>query len=583
MGRKKRSGRNPDILDVEYSPAFMLKTGTESISAGNIDDLMEQMTGRKTRSDSENESPAPSEMHRQALPTTNEKVAAVAAMDRFSVHFATARALKRQIIAVVGPTNSGKSWTALNALAEAESGVALAPLRLLAHEFKEALADRGVMASLMTGEERICEPGSRHVAATVEMCPFRDPVDVAIIDEAQMLHDPDRGSAWTAAIMGVPARKVYVLGAPHCLPMVKRIADLCGDPVRVIRLERKSPISVSKTPKTLEDIRPGEAVVAFSRRAVYDIRATLLRQGKSVAVVYGGLSPDVRRAEAARFGSGEAQILVSTDAIGMGLNLPISGLYFSSLKKFDGSRDRDLTPQEIKQIGGRAGRYGIHERGLVGMIIGGGSCDQLARLFAAPDILPLDERPLVHPDLDIVKAVADEIGTKSLLRTLTRIQYSVLRGDDPNYRLADLTQQKLIAVHVDGLPLSLQDRWAYSLAPIDERDDGISRLAQWANKHALGRAVKPPEAGYLPPPIKATHDDLYKAEQVHKRLVTWRWLAQRYPEFYVDADTADAESSRLDLWIEKVLSGRPSTGRGGKSDGTARQKDRHRSPASVIR
>ncbi|HEY8609864.1 MAG TPA: RNA helicase, partial [Roseomonas sp.] len=136
----------------------------------------------------------------------NAAVARIAALDRYAGHFATARALDRHITLVTGPTNSGKSHTALDRLARAESGQALAPLRLLAHEFREALGSRGIAASLSTGEERIHIPGSRHLAATVEMCPFNDPVDVAIVDEAQMLYDPDRGAAWTAAIMGVPAR-----------------------------------------------------------------------------------------------------------------------------------------------------------------------------------------------------------------------------------------------------------------------------------------------------------------------------------------------------------------------------------------
>ena len=120
----------------------------------------------------------------------NAAVARVAALDRFAAHFTTARALNRRITLVTGPTNSGKSHLALDRLAAAESGLALAPLRLLAHEFREALAARGVAASLSTGEERDPVPGSRHLAATVEMCPFRDPVDVAVVDEAQLLARP---------------------------------------------------------------------------------------------------------------------------------------------------------------------------------------------------------------------------------------------------------------------------------------------------------------------------------------------------------------------------------------------------------
>ncbi|MCT6814336.1 MAG: RNA helicase, partial [Bombella apis] len=191
----------------------------------------------------------------------NAAIARVAALDRFAAHFRTARALKRRITLVTGPTNSGKSHTALEALAQAESGLALAPLRLLAHEFREAMLSRGVPASLTTGEERIIDPTARHLAATVEMCPFSTPVDVAIIDEAQMLSDPDRGAAWTAAIMGVPARHVFILGAADCIPLVKRIAELCNDPVDEIHLERKSPLRPAGT-LALTDLRAGDALIA---------------------------------------------------------------------------------------------------------------------------------------------------------------------------------------------------------------------------------------------------------------------------------------------------------------------------------
>ena len=174
-------------------------------------------------------------------------------MDRYAGHFITARSLKRHITIVTGPTNSGKSYTALETMAKSESGIALAPLRLLAHEFKEALAERDIEASLKTGEERNIIPGSRFLAATVEMCPMDNPVDVALIDEAQMLTDPDRGAAWTAAIMGVPARHVFVLGSPECIPIVKRIANLCDDPCDEIILQRKSPLITASSPIKIEN------------------------------------------------------------------------------------------------------------------------------------------------------------------------------------------------------------------------------------------------------------------------------------------------------------------------------------------
>ncbi|MBV1837146.1 helicase-related protein [Acetobacter estunensis] len=484
----------------------------------------------------------------------NSVIARVAALDRYAGHFRTARALERRITLVTGPTNSGKSHTALDALARAESGLALAPLRLLAHEFRESLAARGVEASLSTGEERIKVPGSRHLAATVEMCPFSNPVDVAVIDEAQMLFDPDRGAAWTAAIMGAPARHLYILGAPECIPMVRRIAELCGDPVDEISLQRKSPLRAASSSVRLHDLKAGDALIAFSRREVLDLRAALMERGRRVAVVYGALSPEVRRAEAQRFNDGQADILIATDAIGMGLNLSIRRVVFAALRKFDGRQTRDLTVQEVKQIGGRAGRYGKHEDGIVAVLADAGSPRFIRQHLEADPVAPDELRPLVQPDADIVRAIAEEIGSDSLYGVLARIKRAVLRPDDPNYRLSDMEQPFAIASALEGVEgLDLSQRWTYAMCPVDDRDNGIRRLVGWAADHAIGVRVLPPGTGRLPPPERAGREELERAEKRHKRLVAWRWLSLRFPEIYPDREEAEDTTRRLNDWIESVL------------------------------
>ncbi len=484
----------------------------------------------------------------------NAAIARIAALDRYAAHFRTARALQRRITLVTGPTNSGKSHTALDTLSRAPSGMALAPLRLLAHEFREALTARGVPCSLSTGEERIPVPGSRHLAATVEMCPLHNPVDVAVVDEAQMLHDPERGAAWTAAIMGAPARHLFVLGAPDCIAMVRRIAALCDDPLDEITLARMGPLIAADEAVRLGSLRRGDALIAFSRREVLDLRASLMARGRRVAVVYGALSPEVRRAEAARFNTGDAEILIATDAIGMGLNLNIRRIVFAALRKFDGTQSRDLTAQEVKQIGGRAGRYGMHEEGVVAVLAGAGSPAFVRTMLAAPMAEQPELRPLVQPDADIVRAVAAEIDSDSLFGVLARIRRAVLRRDDPNYRLADMSQAFAVASALEGVVgLDLTERWTYAMCPVDERDNGIARLAAWAGDHAAGRAVMPPAAGRLLPPDRASREELERAEKRHKRLVAWRWLALRFPELYPAREEAEAATLRLNGWIEDVL------------------------------
>ncbi|MBR2124298.1 MAG: RNA helicase [Acetobacter sp.] len=493
-------------------------------------------------------------LEEQGRRVANAVIARVAALDRYAAHFRTARALQRRITLITGPTNSGKSHAALDALARAQSGLGLVPLRLLAHEFRESLAERGVEASLLTGEERITVPMSRHLVATVEMCPYHTPVDVAIIDEAQMLFDPDRGAAWTAALMGVPARHLYVLGAAECIPMVRRIAELCDDPLDEISLERKTPLQAASHNISLKNLKRGDALVAFSRREVLDLRAELVRQGRRVAVVYGALSPEVRRAEAQRFNSGQAEILIATDAIGMGLNLSIKRVVFASLSKYDGRHSRDLHTQEVKQIGGRAGRYGKNEAGIVAVLSGAGSPAVVRRHLETPAIAPDDMRPFVQPDVDIVKAVASEMDSQSLYGVLSRIRRAVLRKDDPNYRLADMEQAFAIASALEGVEgLDLATRWSYAMCPIDDRDNGIYRLVGWAADHASGRNVPPPGTGRLCSIERAGPKDLEQAEKRYKRLVAWRWLALRFPEFYQDYAEAEETTRLLNEWIENVL------------------------------
>ncbi|MGI3777181.1 MAG: helicase-related protein [Janthinobacterium lividum] len=484
---------------------------------------------------------------------SNGTIARRAGLDRYAAHFAEARALGRRITVVIGPTNSGKSHYALDRLAAAASGAALAPLRLLALEFQDALAARGVLASLVTGEERQVFPGAGHVACTVEMAHTSRTVDVAVIDEAQMLADPDRGAAWTAAIMGIPAREVIVLGAPDCLPLVRRIAALCDEPVEVVRLERKSPLRVATEAVGLAAVTDADAVVAFSRREIFALREKLAARGRTVAVIYGALGPEVRRTESRRFREGDAPILVATDAIGMGLNLPIRRVVFSALAKWDGRQERSLTPSEVRQIGGRAGRYGQHEEGVVAVLAGGGDPALLRSLMETEPAPPADLRPQVSPDRRIVAAIAEELGTTSLLETLRRIRGAVLRPSDPNYRLADLETQMEIAAVMDGTGLPLLDRWTYALCPIDVRDAGIDRLLRWGLEHAAGDRVGVPAAGHLPAPDRADQAALERAEKASKRLVAWRWLAQHFPDSYADSEFAAVERTRLDRFIEGVL------------------------------
>lgn len=273
---------------------------------------------------------------------------------------------KQLMMLHIGPPNSGKTHDAINRLAEAGEGWYLAPLRLLAWEIFDRLNARGVPCNLLTGEEYIPVDGATITASTIEMFNPNAPGEVVIIDEAQMLADSDRGWAWTRAMMSSTAPEMHVI-APHTAQMlIQKMAEAANIPIGYVKHERLAPIRVADKPWRLDDMPDKTIVVAFSRKMVLTLKTRLEAKGRNVSVVYGGLPPEVRRKQAERFAAGETEICVATDAVGMGLNLPADNVCFWELDKFDGRDIRQLYASEVQQIGGRAGRYGFSDTGVVG-------------------------------------------------------------------------------------------------------------------------------------------------------------------------------------------------------------------------
>ena len=281
--------------------------------------------------------------------------------------FPLARATFRHFILHIGPTNSGKSYDAIEALKKAESGIYLAPLRLLAYEKYEELNEAGCWCSLKTGEEEVIVPRASVQSSTIEMLDFLKQYDVAVIDEAQMIADPQRGSSWTMALLGVQARTVHVCLAPEAEEAIKSIIRACDDTFEIVRHKRFVPLRYEDESPVVfpKKVERGTAFIVFSRRDVHAVAGELQRNGYRCSVIYGALPLDVRRNEVKRYVAGDTDIVVATDAIGMGLNLPIKRIVFLKTSKFDGMQLRDLTLSEVKQISGRAGRYGMFDEGLV--------------------------------------------------------------------------------------------------------------------------------------------------------------------------------------------------------------------------
>ncbi len=285
---------------------------------------------------------------------------------RPELEFPETMQMHRRFILHIGPTNSGKTFHALERLKLAQNGVYLGPLRLLALEVYEKMQEYHVPCTMLTGQECIADEGSRITASTIEMADLSQEYDIAVIDEAQLTADPDRGHCWTRAILGLRAGEIHVCMSPAAEQVVAHLIHLCGDSYAVCRYQRKTALLCEDEPFSFpESVLPGDALVVFSKKSVLDVAGRLEEQGVRASVIYGSLPPEIRRRQMQLFTSGKTKVVVATDAIGMGLNLPVRRIVFVQTDKFDGTRRRKLTTPEIKQIAGRAGRFGLFDTGYV--------------------------------------------------------------------------------------------------------------------------------------------------------------------------------------------------------------------------
>jgi len=260
-----------------------------------------------------------------------------------------------RITAVLGPTNTGKTHLAIERMLGHASGMIGFPLRLLAREnYDRVVREKGVRAvALITGEEKIIPPNPTWFVCTVESMPLDRQVDFLAIDEIQLAADPERGHIFTDRLLHARGRyETMFLGSDTIRPLLRRLvpeAETVSRP-RFSTLTYTGPQKVTRLP-------PRSAVVAFSVSDVFELAELVRRQRGGTAVVLGALSPRARNAQVAMYQAGEVDYMVATDAIGMGLNMDLDHVAFARLSKFDGRGPRRLTPSEIAQIAGRAGRH----------------------------------------------------------------------------------------------------------------------------------------------------------------------------------------------------------------------------------
>jgi len=440
------------------------------------------------------------------------------------------------VVAHLGPTNSGKTYEALELLVERGRGVYACPLRMLAQEAHRRLA--GLLGEeqvgLITGEERINEHAPV-LCCTVEMAPGSG--EVLVLDEVQWADDEERGAAWTELLLAGEYRHIRLLGALDALPLVRR-----AFPDAELRVhERKLPLEFVGS-RQLRSLTPGSVVVAFSRKAVLALAGEINRlRPDRVAVLYGAMPLASRREEIDRFLAGSAEVCVATDVLGHGVNLPCETLLFAETTKFDGVERRPLLPWELAQIAGRAGRFGLVERGHVGVLVG------LPWANADPDIVesalqPHVELPEGHRgyrivdearigprlgdlgvddarDLDAALGAWHRVATREWAHEswLAVESLQPLRG-----RLA-VVQRHL---RERGRSLGLEDTWRLANAPIDP--DGAELLGVLALALSGDRAQRP-LLQFLLDTSRLRDARLEEAEEAGRVAAILRWFALQYP------------------------------------------------------
>ncbi|MBI6874660.1 helicase-related protein [Clostridium aciditolerans] len=367
-----------------------------------------------------------------------------------------ARKIKRKIYLHLGETNTGKTYNAMQRLKEAGNGIYLSPLRILALENYERLNAEGVKCSLLTGEEEIIVEEAKHISCTIEKLDIERNYDIAVIDEIQMINDDQRGTAWTRALLGLKSEEIHICGALNAKELLIKIIEDCQDEYEFREYKRSIPLEIQYEAFKYKEIEDGDALVVFSKKKVLQLAYHYADLGIKASLIYGDLPPEVRRKQYDQFINKETKILITTDAIGMGVNLPIRRIIFMDVKKFDGNDIRYLNSQEVKQIAGRAGRKGIYEVGYVASY--GDTQEFIKEMIDAED--KVIEEGVVGPSEAILKIKNLNLREKLAL-------WSTRNEKVHFYRKMDITEYLIVLDNVKAYKLDEGIQWKLLRIPFD--------------------------------------------------------------------------------------------------------------------
>ncbi|CAL1527295.1 unnamed protein product [Lymnaea stagnalis] len=474
-----------------------------------------------------------------------------------------ARSIQRKFIFHAGPTNSGKTYHALERFITAKSGIYCGPLKLLASEVYHKCNEAGTLCDLVTGEERrfACEDNtqSAHVACTVEMASLTTPYEVAVIDEIQMIRDQQRGWAWTRAVLGLYAKEIHVCGEVSTIDLIKEMALTTGEEVEVRKYKRLTNLTfLDYAVGKFENVRPGDCIVCFSKNDIYYVTRQLEQLGRECAVIYGSLPPSTKLAQSAKFNdtNNACKVMVATDAIGMGLNLAIKRVVFYSVMKpmlnEKGEREMDLiSTSQALQIAGRAGRFNTaYEHGEV-------TTFYPKDLKILQDILNQPIEPIMqgglHPTADQIELFAYHLPKASLSNLIEIFELSC-ELDNNTFFMCKMDDFKFLADMIEHVPLPLRVRYVFCCAPISVKQAfSCTMFLQFARRFSrnepltldwlcqrIGWPLKP--AGNLA--------DLMHLEAVFDVLDLYLWLSYRFQDMFPDPDMVRELQTELDQIIQ---------------------------------